>query len=142
MTGDACPRARVGVGAFITDDEGRLLLVKRLRAPEAGYWGLPGGKVDFGETLTEAVAREILEELGVVIRVEALICIVDQIDLEAQTHWVAPSYRATILEGEPSNREPLALGDVGWFALDALPAPLTLATRRALESLQREGLGE
>lgn len=125
---------RVGVGAFIDDAAGRLLLVKRRRAPEAGHWGLPGGKVDFGETLIEAVEREILEELGVVIAVGDLICIVDQIDPAEATHWVAPTYRATIVSGEPSNREPAALEAIGWFERDNLPSPLTLATRRALEA--------
>lgn len=126
---------RVGVGAFITDATGRLLLVKRLRAPEAGCWGLPGGKVDFGERLVETVAREILEEVGVEIAVGDLICIVDQIDLEAGTHWVAPTYRAMILSGEPVNREPQALEAVGWFGREDLPGPLTLSARRALEVL-------
>jgi len=124
---------RLGVGAFIGDAAGRLLLVKRRRAPEAGHWGLPGGKVEFGETLVEAVAREIQEELGVVIAVGDLVCIVDQIDRLEVTHWVAPTYRATIVGGEPSNREPAALEAIGWFEHDNLPSPLTLATRRALE---------
>jgi len=45
---------------------------------------------------------------------------------------VAPVYRAAIAAGEPFNREPAALAAIGWFALDALPQPLTLATRVAL----------
>ena len=125
---------RVGVGAFITDAAGRLLLVKRLRAPEAGHWGLPGGKVDFGETIAQTCAREIREELGVEIAVGALLCVVDQIDPAAGTHWVAPVFRAAIVAGAPSNREPGALSDIGWFAPGAMPAPLTLATRRALQA--------
>ncbi|MET0404999.1 MAG: NUDIX domain-containing protein [Cystobacter sp.] len=123
---------RLGVGAFILDPEGRLLLVERRRMPEAGHWGLPGGKVDFGETLEAAVVREISEELGVEIALDGLMCLVDQIDLAAGTHWVAPVYRAHIVRGEPVNREPAALGGMGWFALDALPQPLTLSTRTAL----------
>jgi 8-oxo-dGTP diphosphatase len=125
---------RVGVGAFICDAAGRLLLVKRRRAPEAGHWGLPGGKVEYGETLIEAVTREVLEELGVEIAVDALLCVVDQIDRAEATHWVSPTYRAKIVAGEPSNREPNAHEAIGWFGLDDLPAPLTLSTRRALEA--------
>jgi 8-oxo-dGTP diphosphatase len=134
MTKERPIEPRLGVGACIGDAAGRLLLVKRRRAPEAGHWGLPGGKVDFGETLIEAVAREILEELGVVIAVGDLICIVDQIDHAEATHWVAPTYLATIVGGEPSNREPAALEAIGWFEYDNLPSPLTLATQRALEA--------
>jgi len=130
VTGDPAPR--LGVGAFIRDAEGRLLLVQRRREPEAGHWGLPGGKVDFGETVEAAVLREIEEELGVALRLDGLLCLVDQIDRAAGTHWVAPVYRAAIAAGEPVNREPAALAAIGWFALDALPQPLTLATRVAL----------
>jgi ADP-ribose pyrophosphatase YjhB (NUDIX family) len=78
------------------------------------------------------VVREIEEELGVGLRLDGLLCLVDQIDRAAGTHWVAPVYRAAIAGGEPVNREPAALAAIGWFALDALPQPLTLATRVAL----------
>jgi len=130
------PAPRVGVGAFITDAAGRLLLVKRRRDPEAGCWGLPGGKVDFGETLIDAVVREIEEGVGVAIVVTELICIVDQIDQAQETHWVAPVYRATIKSGEPRNREPQALEAVDWFKLNDLPAPLTLSTQGALKMVR------
>ncbi|WP_372781673.1 NUDIX domain-containing protein [Phenylobacterium sp.] len=123
---------RVGVGALITDDAGRVLLVLRRRAPEAGHWGIPGGKVDFGESVAETCAREIREELGVEIAVGDLVCLVDQIDRAEGTHWVAPVFGARIVEGEPSNREPDALAEIGWFEVGDLPAPLTLSTRRAL----------
>jgi 8-oxo-dGTP diphosphatase len=126
------PQPRIGVGAFIQDLDQRLLLVRRRRMPEADHWGLPGGKVDFGETLQAAVIREIAEELSVEIAIDELLCLVDQIDVAAGTHWVAPVYRAHIVSGEPINREPAALAEVGWFALDALPRPLTLSTRTAL----------
>jgi ADP-ribose pyrophosphatase YjhB (NUDIX family) len=128
---------RLGVGAFILDDYDRLLLVQRRREPEAGHWGLPGGKVDFGETVEAAVAREIEEELGIAIRLDGLMCLVDQIDMAAGTHWVAPVYRAVIASGAPVNRDPAALAEIGWFALDALPEPLTLATRVALAAGDR-----
>ena len=126
-------RIVIGVAAVIWNGDGRVLLIRRAKAPRKGEWSLPGGKVEFGETLVEAVAREIQEELGVVIAVGDLVCIVDQIDRLEVTHWVAPTYRATIVGGEPSNREPAALEAIGWFEHDNLPSPLTLATRRALE---------
>ncbi|HYC03071.1 MAG TPA: NUDIX domain-containing protein [Azospirillaceae bacterium] len=129
---------RVGVGAAILDDEGRLLLVKRRRAPEAGCWGLPGGKVEFLEPLETAVVREIEEELGIRITLQGLVCLTDQIDEAHSTHWVAPVYLAHIKDGAPVNREPDALAAIGWFPLEELPDRLTIATRQALPWLLRK----
>ncbi len=58
-------RPTVGVGAVCVRD-GRLLLVRRARPPAAGRWALPGGKLEAGETLAAAVARELAEETGLV----------------------------------------------------------------------------
>jgi 8-oxo-dGTP diphosphatase len=56
----------LAVGAVVVHD-GRLLLVKRAKPPGEGKWSLPGGRVEPGESLTEAVAREVLEETGLVV---------------------------------------------------------------------------
>ena len=125
---------RVGCGAAILRD-GKLLLVQRRRAPEAGHWGLPGGKVDPFERVPDAVAREIAEELGLAIVPRQLLCVVDYIDREAGEHWVAPTYLVEDAQGEPAIQEPAALAGLGWFALDALPAPLTCATVEAVRAL-------
>lgn len=88
MTIDAV-KPRVGCGASIIDN-GKVLLVRRRREPEAGCWGLPGGKVDPFERVADAVAREILEELGIAIEPIDLLCVVDQIDRARGQHWIAP----------------------------------------------------
>lgn len=126
---------RVGCGAAILRGR-KLLLVKRLRPPEAGHWGLPGGKVDWLEPLPDAVAREVDEELGLAIRPRHLLCVVDQINRERGEHWVAPVYLVEDAEGEPRVLESAALAECGWFALDALPEPLTRATQVAASSLR------
>ena len=59
----------VGIGAIVVDDAGRVLLVKRRYEPLAGQWSLPGGALEVGETLEAGVAREILEETGLVVDV-------------------------------------------------------------------------
>lgn len=128
---------RVGCGAAIVEN-GKLLLVRRRRDPEAGCWGLPGGKVDPFEPLTDATAREIHEELGIIIKPGALLCLVDQIDQAAGHHWIAPVFRVDHYEGTPAIMESDALSDLGWFEPDALPTELTEATRQAVAVMKRE----
>ncbi|MCH4091305.1 NUDIX hydrolase [Acetobacter sp.] len=134
MTNPSLPR--VGCGAAIFRN-GQLLLVKRKRNPEAGYWGLPGGKVDPYETITNTAAREIDEELGIRIQAPELLCVVDQIDRAGEQHWVAPVFLVETFIGEPAIREPEALAGMGWFDLSSLPSPLTEATRQALLALNK-----
>jgi mutator protein MutT len=55
------------VGAVLRDSGGRLLLVQRAHEPAAGTWSIPGGRVEDGESDHEAVAREVLEETGLVV---------------------------------------------------------------------------
>ena len=129
---------RVGCGVAIVA-EGRLLLIQRLSEPEAGCWGLPGGKVDLYETAAQAAVREVAEELGLEIEAGALLCLVDQIDRAAGSHWVSPVYLAGAVRGEPRIMEPHKHGGLGWFPLDDLPAPLTVSTVRAVEALAGRG---
>ena len=76
--GDQGPAARViCAGAVIRDDDGRLHMVRRGVEPARGTWSLPGGRVEPGETLKAAAAREVLEETGLVVSVGELITTVD-----------------------------------------------------------------
>ncbi len=59
------------VGAVVHDDAGRLLLIRRGHPPNAGTWSLPGGRVEPGETLEQAVVREVREETGLAVRAGA-----------------------------------------------------------------------
>lgn len=129
------PEPRVGCGAAIVED-GRLLLIQRRHAPEAMHWGLPGGKVEWLEPVATTVAREVFEELGIVIRPTLLLCLTDQIDPAAGTHWLAPVYLVQAYEGTPRVMEPDKHVAIGWFPLDELPEPLTLGTRLALPALR------
>jgi len=136
MTSSEPNPPRVGCGAAILRD-GALLLVLRKRQPESGHWGLPGGKVDWGETTRETCAREIAEELGLTITPGRLLCVADTIDLGDGGHWVAPVYLVEDCVGEPVLLEPDKMGGCGWYPLDALPSPLTSATVAAVRALGR-----
>ncbi|MCE9571688.1 MAG: NUDIX hydrolase [Deltaproteobacteria bacterium] len=123
------PRPTVAVGAIVFDDQGRVLLIKRGRPPAVGMWSLPGGKVEGGETLAAAVAREVLEETGVTVEVGALVEVVERIvtedDLAApRWHYVILDYLARVVRG--TTRAADDADDVGWFTIDDLDAaPLT-----------------
>ena len=75
-------RPFVGVGAVVVQD-GRVLLVRRRRAPLAGEWSLPGGAVELGETLEQAIVREVLEEAGLRVRVGPVVEVLDRIEHDA-----------------------------------------------------------
>ncbi|MGP7998082.1 MAG: NUDIX hydrolase [Streptosporangiaceae bacterium] len=74
MDGNTAGERRIPcVGAIIKDQAGRLLLIKRGHAPQAGRWSLPGGRVEPGETDQQAVVREIREETGLEVRCDQLV---------------------------------------------------------------------
>ena len=137
MTDSVSPPG-AGCGAAIRDEAGRLLLIQRLKEPEAGAWGLPGGKIDFGERAEDAARREIEEELGVRIELTGLACIAETINKGDGRHWVAPVYSARIVAGEPRVMEPEKHGVWGWFAMDDLPDRLTTPVHDYLAALGRD----
>lgn len=124
----------VGVGAIIIDEQGRLFLAQRgLKARnERGLWEFPGGAVEFGETLRDALVREIREEYSMTIVVDKLLTVTDHILPDEQQHWVSPSYLCRIVEGAPVILEPEKCSAIGWFAPDDVPKNLTQVTRHDL----------
>jgi mutator protein MutT len=102
------------VGAVIVD-EGDLLLIRRGHGPAAGEWSIPGGRVMAGETLAEAVVREVLEETGLEGICENLIGWAERISPDY--HFVILDFRVTLLE----RRDPVAGDDAAeaaWVPLD------------------------
>jgi len=71
-------RPLVGVGGVVIDN-GRALLIRRASEPLRGEWSIPGGMLELGETLEQGVARELLEETGLQVRVLELIEVFDRI---------------------------------------------------------------
>jgi len=66
------------VGALVYDDRNRLLLIKRGREPGRGLWSLPGGRVEAGESLSQAMTREVLEETGLVVEAGSVVGTVER----------------------------------------------------------------
>ncbi|HYL56840.1 MAG TPA: NUDIX domain-containing protein [Gemmatimonadales bacterium] len=129
----------VGVGALIVDDQGRLFLARR--GPQAknerGLWEFPGGAVERGERLADALRREIREEYGIEIEVGELLDVVDHILPEEDQHWVSPAYLCRIVSGTPAILEPGKCSEIGWFAPADVPRDLTVISRENLENYIR-----
>ena len=86
------------VGAVVTDGQGRLLMIKRGHEPGAGLWSIPGGRIEPGETDTEALVREMLEETGLVVEVGPLVGSVQRPGLDGTVIDIR-DYAATVTGG-------------------------------------------
>lgn len=65
--------------ALIKNEEGKILLAKRVASPFRNYWGLPGGFLNYGENPTDAIKRELKEELGVSARIHNVATVYDEL---------------------------------------------------------------
>ncbi len=114
-------RPELCVGAIAVEDD-QILLIRRGRGPAQGMWSVPGGRVEAGETLAEAVVRELLEETGLAGVCEGLIGWVERID--DSLHHVILDFAVTILAGN----DPVAGDD----AAEAAWVPLANVAELAL----------
>ena len=90
-------RPEVAVGAIVFDAQGRVLLVQRGKPPGEGQWTVPGGRVERGETLAQALAREVREETGLDVEVGALASVVER--MGDTYHFVILDYVARVIGG-------------------------------------------
>ncbi len=125
----------VGVGAIILNENKEILLLLRKRHPEAGYWSIPGGKVELFETIEDTIKREVKEELNLETEIIELMGVTNHIVLEEGVHWVAPTFLVRILSGQIKNMEPEKHQDIKWFPVTNLPDNITITTQKAIEYL-------
>jgi mutator protein MutT len=128
----------IGVGALIVEKD-KVLLVKRASEPGFGLWSIPGGVLKVGETLEEALIREVEEETGIKVKVQNLLDVLDLIIKDengrVKYHYVLVDYLAKPLNGSirPSSETP----EVRWIKIeDVEKYPITRTLRRLLRKLK------
>lgn len=130
-------RPVVGVGAVVVH-EGKVLLVQRGHEPLMGYWSIPGGAVETGERLEQALLREVMEETGLAVKPLFLTAVFERLmpDVEGKTefHYVLIDFVCALVDAVAPGSLPGAMaGDdaaaLGWYALDeAATLPMTAGT--------------
>lgn len=136
------PRPIVGVGGVVFLD-GRVLLIRRRFDPMAGRWSIPGGAVEVGERLEEALAREMREETGLDVDVGPLVELFDRVTRDdtgrVQYHYVLADYLCyarggTLAAGSDVTEVALADPDaLGPYDLTPKTLEVVAAARRCLD---------
>ncbi len=129
-------RPILGVGALILEGD-RILMVQRGKAPLLGYWSLPGGAVETGELLREAIAREVLEETALTVEVGEMAEVFERLMPDAdggtEYHYVLLDYLCKVTGGTPMAGDDSAA--VAWVRREDLPT--LLITPGTLEVIER-----
>ena len=129
---------QVGVGGVVVA-AGRVLLIRRGKAPLRGRWSIPGGTVERGETLEEALVREMREETGLEVEPLEVLTVFDRIERTGDlvsVHYVIVDYRCRLVSGEA--RAGSDALDVLWARPDDLGGlNLTAKAREVVETACR-----
>jgi 8-oxo-dGTP diphosphatase len=139
MTGSLQAAARspvLGVGAVIWNDRSEVVLIRRGKEPRRDQWSIPGGHLEWGETLHDAILREVREETGLTVKIAGLIDTVDLIVRDTSgdvtRHYVLIDFAARVIAGELRAGSDAA--EARWVAFSALSDyPLWSETRRIIE---------
>lgn len=131
----------VAVGALVLQDR-NILLVRRVNEPGKGKWSIPGGTVELGESLKDAVIREVYEETGLVVEVSELLDVVEVIRKDNAGnivfHYVILDYLAKPVGG--TLRAASDASDVIWVSVDeVMNMEITDSLRAMLRKLKEKG---
>lgn len=137
-------KKRVGAGfGVILERDGKILLGKRHPDPDkadsafrsAGEWSLPGGKLEWGETIEQGAIREVKEETGITIRNPRVISVHNCKNQYA--HFLTVGLTASEWEGEAQVMEPDEMTEWGWFDIKNLPSPRYFPSFEVIENYLR-----
>lgn len=133
-------RPGVGVGVMVFNEKNKILLGRRHFDPKkasselhgGGQWTMPGGKLDWGEKLTQGAIRETKEECGLELSGLKIISITDNILSDA--HFVTIGFMTKNFKGVPKVMEPDEITEWQWFDLDKLPQPMYFPSEGIIKS--------
>lgn len=111
----------IGVGGIIFRGR-KVLLVRRAKSPGKGQWSLPGGAIELGETLEEALKREVFEEISIHVEIKGFVRLLDRILYDdhdrIRFHYVIADYWGRFLSGRL--RADSDISDAKFFTLDQI----------------------
>ena len=134
------PSPIIGVGAVILNQAGEVVLIRRGKEPRRGEWSIPGGRLEWGESVHDALRREVHEETGLKVEIEGLIDVVDAVSRnaagEAIRHYVLIDFLTRPIDGELCAGSDAA--EARWVPFDNLAEySLWSETRRIIEAAMR-----
>lgn len=127
---------RVGIGVFIFNSDGELLLGLRQGAHGSDTWALPGGHLEFGETPEHCAQREAFEETGIHINHPEFVGYSNDIFTDEQSHYITLFIKGTAEQYEAVIKEPLKCKSWQWFSPQKLPSPLFAPLKSFIDNHQ------
>ncbi len=130
-------KVKIGVGVIILNSDNKILLGLRRGSHGVNTWGLPGGHVDFGETLKEAVIRETHEETNLTLEQLELVSIADDIMLNEDKHYISVGFICKKYSGTLTIKEEDKCLQWNWFDLDALPDNIFIPSKKVIDNYRK-----
>ncbi|MFH1246845.1 MAG: NUDIX domain-containing protein [Candidatus Micrarchaeota archaeon] len=126
-------KPEVGIGVFVHNASGEVLIHKRKNIIGNGTWALPGGKLEFNETIEQCAKREAKEECDVEIKNVKVLGITEDFFTVENRHFITIFVDSELASGEAKIMEPEKASELSWVSLDNLPSPLFLPLKNFAE---------
>ncbi len=126
---------KVAVSIIVRKDN-KILLGKRLTSVGYGTWGLPGGHLEFDESIEAAAHRELMEETGLIAKLRLINITNDRRGEVNRQHYIHFVFEASEVEGEPQDTEPDRCEHWEWFDIAKLPENIFFANAKVLKAVE------
>lgn len=124
---------QVGIGVFVFKD-GKFMMGRRKGAHGQGTWSVPGGHLEFGETIEQGAKREVMEEIGMMITNVKVAGTTNDIFKKEGKHYITIWVTSNWKRGKPKINEPDKFLEIDWHDFETLPKNLFLPWKELLKS--------